>query len=276
MEGIFESSLKLVSYSMENDWGLREEMPDPEITNSFSNMESVESEVVNKRNVDNTAISAINRQPTGKNNGQTVENNGQTMGSNAGTLENNTKTLEENASELKYDCDTARKTEQQNVENSVQEMSEKQILKNILFLSCLFHILFTSYTGLANLQSSLHLEDGMGVITQSVLYATMTLSCLVVPKLAIGYLGHKWTVIVSMIGYILWMAANGYAVWVTMVIGSILVGLCAAPLWTASKSYLSVVARKYAELRGESSSVVNARFFGIFYAIYKLSKIISG
>jgi len=74
------------------------------------------------------------------------------------------------------------------------------------------------------------------------------------------------------VGYVLWMAANGYAVWGTMVSASVLLGICSSILWTAQGSYLTIVAHKYAELTQETSSAVMARFFGLFFAVYKLSK----
>ena len=151
-------------------------------------------------------------------------------------------------------------------------MSERQILKNVFLISLTFFLLFTAYGGLSSLQSSLHIQEGMGVITQSILYGVMAFSCLFLPKMAIRFLGHKWLLILSMTGYILWMAANGYAVWGTMVPASILVGLCACTLWTSQCAYFSIVAKKYAEMRGESVDAVNARFFGIFFAIFRLSK----
>jgi len=65
----------------------------------------------------------------------------------------------------------------------------------------------------------------MGVISLSVVYATLVVSCMFTPKLLIGLLGHRWTIVVSFLGYVVYMAANGYAVWPTMMPASVLVGL---------------------------------------------------
>jgi len=54
--------------------------------------------------------------------------------------------------------------------------------------------------------------EGLGVMTMSMLYATSIVSCLLVPKLMIRFIGHRWTIVVSFVGYIVYMAANGYAV----------------------------------------------------------------
>lgn len=75
----------------------------------------------------------------------------------------------------------------------------------------------------------------------------------------------------SLIGYILWMAANGYAVWATMLPASIVIGVCAATLWTAQGSYFTIVAIKYAEKTKQDSGAVISRFFGLLLALSALS-----
>ena len=155
-----------------------------------------------------------------------------------------------------------------------EKAEKKKIMKNIFLISLSFFCNFTSYSGLSKLQSSLHRVDGMGVITQSVLYVTLVISCLFVPKPFISLIGHKWAMTISYSGYILWMAANGYAVWGTMVTTSILVGLCAAPLWTAQSSYFTRSAVRYAKISGEAEDAVVARFFGIFFMFMQFCKII--
>ena len=156
-----------------------------------------------------------------------------------------------------------------------EKAEKKKIMKNIFLISLAFFCNFTSYSGLVALQSSLHRVDGMGVITQSVTHLTLVISCLFVPKPFISLVGHKWTMAISFSGYILWMAANGYAVWGTLVTTSILVGLFAAPLWTAQCSYFTRCAVRYAKMSGEVEGAVVARFFGIFFMFFQFCKIIA-
>ena len=149
-------------------------------------------------------------------------------------------------------------------------MSTKRIMKNVIVISLVFFLNFTAYSGLSRLQSSLHREDGMGVICQAVVYGTMCLACLFLPKLSITYLGHKWCMTLSLLGYILWMAANGYAVWGTMITASIILGICAATLWTPQCAYFTIVANEYALQTGEREEGILTRFFGIFFCIFQL------
>ena len=104
----------------------------------------------------------------------------------------------------------------------------------------------------------------MGVINQAILYAAAVLSFLFLPRLVIHRIGHKWTMALSSTGYVLLVAANGYAIWATMVPASRINGLCCGTLWTAKSSYVTLVAAKYASLHGEQKDVIIARFEGIF------------
>ena len=89
--------------------------------------------------------------------------------------------------------------------------THSRILKNVFIISIVFFLLFVSFQSLQSLQSSLHLTAGIGTISLSCIYGAMAFSCLFVPQFAIQRLGHKWCITVSLIGYLLWMAANGYA-----------------------------------------------------------------
>jgi hypothetical protein len=149
---------------------------------------------------------------------------------------------------------------------------KRRILKNIILIGFAFLCVFTAFQGLSRLQSSLHRIEGMGVVNLSVLYAVLVISCLFIPKLLISAIGHKWTIPLSFLGYILWMAANGYATWWTMLPASIIVGICAAPLWTAQCSYFTKIAGRYAKLSGDTEEVIVTRFFGIFFMFFQLCK----
>ena len=146
----------------------------------------------------------------------------------------------------------------------VSHKLSRKLLKNVILISVAFLLLFTAYSGLSVLQSSLFHEEGMGVINQAILYAAAVLSFLFLPRLVIHRIGHKWTMALSSTGYVLLVAANGYAIWATMVPASRINGLCCGTLWTAKSSYVTLVAAKYASLHGEQKDVIIARFEGIF------------
>ena len=151
-------------------------------------------------------------------------------------------------------------------------MGRRKTWKNICTLAAVFILLFMAFNGLVDLQSSLFIDEGMGVITQSVVYASFSMSCLVFPKFIISKLGHKWTISLSTSGYLLWMAANGYATWFTMTTTSFLVGLCAAPLWTAQTTYITHLAESYAKSTRKPIEPTVALFFGVFHGLFQIGK----
>ena len=100
-----------------------------------------------------------------------------------------------------------------------------RIKKNFTVVSLTFLLTFTAFEGLGMLQSSLHKVEGIGVITQCLVYLFMVMSSLFLSNCVVSNIGYKWTMTSSLLAYISWTASNGYAVWATMVPSSIIVGL---------------------------------------------------
>ena len=152
-------------------------------------------------------------------------------------------------------------------------MSRNRIIKNLLIVSSGFLLNFTAYGGLANLQSTLNKEDGLGVGGLATTYGALVISCLFLAPLIIGRLGCKWAIAVSMSLYILYMLANFHAIWGTIIPGAIFVGLGAAPLWSAKCTYLTQSAVWYAEQTKQTQVAIINRFFGVFFMIFQSSKL---
>ena len=111
-----------------------------------------------------------------------------------------------------------------------------KINKNIIIISFGFLFLFTAFQSLQNLQSSLNPNEGLGLASLSVIYASLILSCMFVPPYMIGRLGCKWALVLSMVGYVLYTVANYYARWWTLIPSSILLG-------TYNSIYLTILYR---------------------------------
>ena len=162
----------------------------------------------------------------------------------------------------------------------VKEMDEQErkkeklrIWKNIFLISAAFLCNFTAYQNLARLQSSLNLDEGMGVVNQALVYTALVLSCFFLPHIVIAKLGHKFTITFSFFAYILWMAANGIPAWWSLTPTSILVGLAAGPLWTAQCAYFAKMASRYSKVSGETQPVVITKFFGVFFMFFQTCKL---
>ena len=151
-------------------------------------------------------------------------------------------------------------------------MTRKTIVKNVILLSASNMLLSGAFKGLQTIQSSLLSQQGMGVYTQSISYGTAILASLFLPHVLISLVGHKWCVVISYLGYALWMAANAYAVWVTMVVGSVLCGLAKPCVTCAICVYLTIAAQKYASESKASVVSVTATFFAILQGCFRLSE----
>ncbi|XP_068041294.1 protein unc-93 homolog A [Anomalospiza imberbis] len=146
-------------------------------------------------------------------------------------------------------------------------------LKNVLVISFGFLLLFTAYSGLQSLQSSLNAEEGLGVASLSVLFAALTLSSMFLPPIIIKKLGCKWTIAVSMCCYVTYSLGNFYASWYTLIPTSVILGLGGAPLWSAKCTYLTIAGTSYAEKAGKNAKDIINQYFGIFFLVFQTSGV---
>ncbi|KAM7440260.1 hypothetical protein ABFA07_010486 [Porites harrisoni] len=154
-----------------------------------------------------------------------------------------------------------------------QKKEKRKITKNVFVISFGFLFLFTAFQSLQNLQSSLNKDEGLGLASLCVIYAALILSCIFVPPFVIGRLGCKWTLVLSMTGYVLYTVSNYYARWGTLIPASIIIGMCAAPLWSSKCAYLTTTGIRYSQLNRETQDAVVTRYFGIFFLIFQSGQI---
>ncbi|XP_042205187.1 UNC93-like protein isoform X3 [Homarus americanus] len=160
----------------------------------------------------------------------------------------------------------------QKKELTEEEKIEKfRILKNVVIISIAFMFLFTSFNSMANLQSSINKVEGTAAL--STLYAALVVSCAFLPTWMIKKFKAKWTLCFSMLCYSTYIAAQFYPTVWTLVPTSIILGLGAAPMWSAKCTYLTQVGGKYAEIVGENAEVVIVRFFGIFFLFFQSTQV---
>lgn len=147
----------------------------------------------------------------------------------------------------------------------------RKIFKNLMVISLAFLFVFTAYQSLLNLQSSLNSNLGTGSL--SIIYASLVFSCMFVPNVIIKTIGCKWTIFISIVIYALYMLANFYPSWSTLVPSSLVLGAATAPLWSAKCTYLTSLAVDYAQLTQQAREEVISRFFGIFFITFQSSQI---
>ena len=102
-------------------------------------------------------------------------------------------------------------------------------------------LLFTAFQSMAQLQSSINEQEGLGTASLSVIYASLVISCMFVPTFLIKKLTVKWAMVVSMFCYTAYIGAQFYPHFGTLIPGAIILGMGAAPMWSAKCTYLSQV-----------------------------------
>ena len=123
-----------------------------------------------------------------------------------------------------------------------QRKREKRIIyKNLLLISGAFFLLFLAFENLSKLQSSINKAANLGTWSSTAVYASLILSCMFMPTILIKYLKVKWTLVVSMFCYTTYMAAQFYPEFYTLIPTALILGLGAAPLWSAKCTYLNQV-----------------------------------
>nr|CAD7596668.1 unnamed protein product [Timema genevievae] len=161
-----------------------------------------------------------------------------------------------------------------------------RILRNVLILSLAFMVHFTAFQGAANLQSSINSSEGLGTASLATIYGALILSNMFLPVVMIRYMSHcphslrhvppcddKWTVALSFIAYMPYIAAQFYSTFYTMIPAALFVGLGGGPLWCGKCTYLSVVADIYSKLTNIPTDTLTIRFFGVFFMIFQCSQI---
>ncbi|XP_067845319.1 protein unc-93 homolog A-like [Heptranchias perlo] len=145
--------------------------------------------------------------------------------------------------------------------------------KNVLVVSFGFLMLFTAFGGLQSIQSSLNSDQGLGLASLSVIYAALILSSMFLPPVMIKYLGCKWTIVISMCGYVAFSIGNFYASWYTLIPTAIILGFGGAPLWSAKCTYLTICGNRNARKNNKIAENIINHYFGVFFLIFQSSAV---
>lgn len=118
---------------------------------------------------------------------------------------------------------------QDNVGADIAESDDPTVLKrktykNLIAVSLGFLFTFTAFQALQNLQSSIHSDESLGLGSLISVYVSLLLSCMFVPPILIGKLGAKYTIMVSMSGYVLYTLSMFYPRYGTLIPASIILG----------------------------------------------------
>ena len=120
-----------------------------------------------------------------------------------------------------------------------------------------------------NLQSSLHERGGLGVATLACAYGAVFCSSFVTPAI-IYHTGVKAAIMAAWVGHCIFVLCNYFPHWLTLIPGSLVMGVLSCPLWTSLEIYMTSLARQeVSDQRRQTTfhasfSRLNGAFFSIF------------
>ena len=133
---------------------------------------------------------------------------------------------------IEYDLNAIPQRSKKSIENeeieknalSTMKKTKRIIYKNVFIIGLAWILVFTAYQSMANLQSSLNKIKGLGTISLSMVYVSLIIGSLLLPSTMIQKLGIKKTISICICAYILFIAANMYSQYYTLIPAAIILG----------------------------------------------------
>lgn len=116
--------------------------------------------------------------------------------------------------------------------------------------------------------------NNLGTWANAAVYASLILSCMFMPSILIKMLKVKWTLVICIFCYSTYIAAQFYPQFYTLLPTAFILGMGAAPMWSAKCTYLTQVAHRFAGLDGSDPEPVVVKFFGIFFFFFQCNSIL--
>ncbi|GIY05241.1 protein unc-93 homolog A [Caerostris extrusa] len=135
---------------------------------------------------------------------------------------------------------------------------------NMFVFSFCYFLTYTGFWSLANLQSTMNAEGGLGDYSQAAIYICSMLSSLFLPKALIEKWGCKNILVAGSLICCLYIGSNMYLRWDFMMSASILYGLINGPFVSAQTFYVDEMATRFQSTISENLEFIMAAFFGMF------------
>lgn len=158
-------------------------------------------------------------------------------------------------------------------ENGACGFSERAIKwKNLLGSALAIAAMDVSFVAMQGLQSSVNGAGGMGLISLTVMYACVMVSCLFSP-LIVRLLGTKHTLFVTLSIITAYSLTTFYPSWYTLVPISAVVGLAYGPMFTSLNIHMTAIAMHYAPALDEKIEHVMSTSAGILYFFIPMAEV---
>jgi hypothetical protein len=144
--------------------------------------------------------------------------------------------------------------------------------RNVVVIAVAFTFVFSAYNALQGLQSSLNQAEGLGVTCLAILYGCIIVSSIFSP-VVIKTFGVKTVILISWTCHAIYVGANFYSTWATLIPASILLGLVSGPLWVSQCMYIASHAYAYAHRCKLDPASILSEFNGVFVTLYQMTQI---
>lgn len=154
-------------------------------------------------------------------------------------------------------------------EATVKKMKFR-IYKNLCVNIAAYFILYSSFIGLAVIQSSV--VGNIGTTSLALNFGASIIGCLILAPPMLRLLGCKVATLVSFVCWACWMASNYYPTWGTVIPAAIISGLAVGPIFAAQGEYVANNCVRLAKLTGRTEESVINNWFGIVFCFLLLGQ----
>ncbi|CAD5126066.1 DgyrCDS14234 [Dimorphilus gyrociliatus] len=123
-----------------------------------------------------------------------------------------------------------------------------------------------------SLQSSLNFENGLGTTCVAIIYGVLIVSSFLAPPF-IERFGVRNVLLCGWFCHTLFILANMWPHWATLIPASILVGVASGFIWVAQGSYVSRLGVRLSEASSLASEPAMGRLFAAFSAVLALMRL---
>ncbi|CAC5392732.1 unnamed protein product [Mytilus coruscus] len=157
-------------------------------------------------------------------------------------------------------------------EHIARQKKRRQLLFNFSALCLIWLFSFTAYSGLINLEASLHADTGL----YSLFAITFggVISCTFAPTV-IARLGPKGSLILACLFQTVYVIANYYPKAYILISGGAISGLASGLMWTVQGCYITSIAVDYLryDISHTSLGSILSKLSGIFYMAFQSTQI---
>ena len=142
---------------------------------------------------------------------------------------------------------------------------------NVIAVSAIFSIFLGTNAAAYSLQSTLNMDNSLGLISLTCIYVSAALSCFY-SAFVVKRFGTKLVLLIGTLCYCSYIAGNLYSSPYILIPVSLIGGGASGPVWAAEATHIMSTANSYALKTSQKTESVISLFNGIFYGAYLLGQ----